>query len=148
MAQKIFKHDPSQPPPVIARRGSGRSYAVLYVLACLLSAAMGVAAISNIRPDHRYVSYLGGDNDWRPIQQLTTSFGVLGAIALAFAFAVPLWKGQRWAWQLASGSLIFSFVYLGCSAGMTTISIGFYVLVGALNLVLAAVGLVLTPPKS
>jgi hypothetical protein len=148
MALKITKHDPSQPPPVIGPRASHRRFAVLYVLACFLSAFMGVVAISNIRPDHRYVSFLGGDNDWRPIQQLTTLCGVFGAIVFALALAMPLWIGKRGGFQLAICSLILSVAYLGCAAGMTTISMPFYVLVGTLNAALAAVAVVLTPPKS
>jgi hypothetical protein len=148
MALKIAKHDPSQPPPVIGPRASHRRFAVLYVLACLLSAFMGVVAISNIRPDHRHVSFLGGDNDWRPIQQLTTLCGVFGAIVFALALAMPLWIGKRVGFQVAVGSLHFSVAYLGCAAGMTAIPMALYIVVGTLNVALAAVGVGLTPPKS
>jgi len=148
MALKLSKHDPSQPPPVISPFAKYRRFAVLYVFACLLSAFTGVVAISNIRPDHRYVSFLGGDNDWRPIQQLTTLCGVFGAIVFALALAMPLWIGKRGGFQLVICSLILSVAYLGCAAGMTTIPTAFYVLVGTINVALAAVGVGLTPPKS
>ncbi len=140
MAHTIKKHDPSQPPPVVAPRSSYLAFAIMYGVMCLVTGVAGAATLSNQTEQTKSAGL--GVVFWMAI----IVFGLHIIMVLIAALSFPLYKGERWAFEFAFFTLLVSPVYLFLGGAASTLPPSIFYVIGTLNLAMAGIAFIIKPP--